>query len=109
MAKPAGFPVHTHAFFAVNSAIPVDIVRRIRFADGVEDAPVYYGVHGLDRAHDEAEAAGLTAVWYRGRVWLREIVAGGELVWRSEGGGPTSSGIAGPAHAALQPSLIGAW
>lgn len=113
MAKPrAAFALPTHDFRAVNGA---DIVRRIRLADGVEDAPVYYGVHGLDRAQTEAEAVGLTSLWYRGRVWLRVVVDGGELVWRADGGGPTSPGFdAATSKAAqdawaTQPSLIGAW
>lgn len=107
MAKPrAAFNLPTHDFRAVNGA---DIVRRIRIADGVEDPPAYYGVHGLERAQAEAEAVGLTSLWYRGRVWLRVIVEGGELVWHTEGGGPTSSGVvAASARAALQPSLLGA-
>lgn len=105
MAKPrASFGVQTHEFRAANG---VDIVRRIRLADGLEEVPVYYGVHGLERAQEEAEAVGLTSLWYRGRVWLRVVVDGGELVWRAEGGGPTSSGVATPARAALQPSLLG--
>lgn len=104
MAKPRP-SVHTHAFFAANATTPVDIVRRIRIADGVEDAPVYYGVHGLERAQAEAEAVGLTSLWYRGRVWRRVVEGGGELVWRAEGGGPTSAGVA---PVLRQASLLGA-
>ena len=105
MAKPrASFTISAYDFRAVNGA---DIVRRIRIADGVEEPPAYYGVHGLDRAQAEAEAVGLTRLWYRGRVWLRVIVDGGELVWRAEGGGPTWSGlVSAPAPAVLQPSLL---
>ena len=102
MAKPrAPFILPTHDFRAVNGA---DIVRRIRIADGVEEDPAYYGVHGLDRAQEEAEAVGLSSLWYRGRVWQRVVVDGGELVWRPEGGGPTSSGAP---PALRQASLLG--
>ncbi|MEO8084541.1 MAG: hypothetical protein ABI780_12020 [Ardenticatenales bacterium] len=106
MAKPrVAFVLPTHNFRAVNGA---DIVRRIRIADGVEDPPAYYGVHDLERAQAEAEAVGLKSLWYRGRVWHRVIVHGGELVWQADASGPTSSGVPS-ASAPRQASLLGAW
>lgn len=87
MAKPRlADATCTHVFRAVHGT---DIARRIRVADGVQEAPVYYGVHGVERAHAEAHAAGLDEVMVLGRVWRFVDVGGGLLAWTLRDPRPT--------------------
>lgn len=102
MARP--FPVYPPQLAFLGTIDGTNLLRRAW--SGQELPPVYFGVGSLDDAQLEAESVGLTAVWFRGRVFSRVVVDGGELVWQTNDGRPMPSG---GAAVPVQQSLIGAW
>ncbi|MCC6618743.1 MAG: hypothetical protein IT341_06850 [Chloroflexi bacterium] len=68
MARP--FPVYPPQLAFLGVIDRTSLLRRA-WSDQ-ELPPVYFGVGTIDDALSEADAVGVTAVWFRGRVWTHD-------------------------------------